>query len=784
MVAFTRRQSFLLASLAGCLMLAGCGGGKPKNEGLLRFISERSARNNLPIKFEQVELGETQTTGEPPRATAKIKAVGILLTDILAPVEEGEIWKHFQYDPKPFEEAVAKAGKLRDPERSTVGPKPSAAGKLPTFYAKIRSAGEQIECIGTATAVQTADGWQYVDFQGKFPDDMMNPRLVSREQLKPGMFELGVGADNPVGKLIGEQQDYVKAVTSAEAAMAARLKLEQQQLFDASRPGAAWTTTLRAASGPPVKVQLSFVESSEDAAKLALVCFDVDDPLARSVWLGGLELPPPNERAATVDGARRSGWQLTFVPAEKSEVFPPRIGQITLGPGKDGALVWESLSDAPTLAAAKDGLKLPTLEELATKIKTWTTPGQVWEGTYQVRSEASKRVRLTITEYRDDGQLIRAVLEPSEDPHLTAVYEGTASTAVDRAFGQPIQLTQKSVYGGRDFGLKVLKLSPNFGAKTDEVLAPGMKLALQTPIADFKPLRQTWADALTPGKRWKGKITYRDGKSDAFVWTTAEVRDDLAYVRVIAEGATNTAQHRIFEGFVSPDEATDDGYGLIVQGKTITRNHPPGIITEWWSAFFGVRNGEESVHRFRVLPDGKSIVGLSNVGERIVLTPDEVAAPLPTDRASFAATWRERCVVGSRWRGMLNNWAANQKAEVEVEIVALNPQLDEITVAAYLPERPSAKIMFTGTFRPDNDVNVNAYAIQLRKQTAGAGDSIVFGKPTEVFLHFRLNADGTALLGVARGDWGSHHAWNEILELNRVIPMEKKEEKKDEAKGK
>ena len=776
---------------ATLLVTAGCNSG-PSPQELTAYLTEVHRETKTPMSVEKVEITKSEKSGDPPEFRIEFTAKDKINEDLFVSVTLDEACSDYKYDAAPFQAAIKKLGQLRVPERDQTAEKLPKDRQFKGIYRKIRSENDEFDYTGSVVAVRDGKNWKFAEKKIKLPDELLklDVSLVKRAQLKTDAIILdGANANKAVSDLIAQQKLFVDAVDAAAKEMNNRLVRERTQLLAGSEVGQSWTVFVPTGKGPPTKARATFIQRTEDGKSVIALLTNVEQPVERSVWSGSLELTPlPDEKLAgrSAPRAKPDGWAIRLVPVTSGAVFPLADArrEITIAATADGRLFLANLAQPQTFTVDDKAPKLPACETLIATLKEGTAPGQTWEGTLQYPGQASSNVRMTFMEQRDKGQYVRAVIEPSEDPSAAVVCTGTIGDSISDVYGWPIQLKYDANQQKNAVPFRGGTLTLGFSLDgTESLQGDGLILRRVAPVKEFLAGRKRWTAALQPGAKWSGTIihTLREfaGKTDKFTFTVAEVRDDLAYVRVTAEGSTDPLQFRVFEGVVATKESEVDGFGLVVRGKTNTRNYSAGFeALDWDSAFFGIYlgYGENAPHSFRLMPDGKSIVGLSKKNERIKLTREETNAPLPLDRANFVQTWQEKCAVGSRWRGLLKTRSGGQKVDVDVEFVKASDEPDAVAISISIAKQPKSKMAFTGQFQPDDDINVNGYAIKLKKQTAGTGDSFVFGKTTGWTLEFRLSHDGQQLMGTAGGTGigaGGSYLWPEILELTRVEGTQK-----------
>lgn len=766
----------LAAALLLLAVAAGCGPSAPEPAQTADFVRDSLNGLPLPVAGKTVEVTKIESFGDPPRTRIAFRVDDELRESAYVPVTVEEACVRLGHDRDAFAAAVKTLGRLRMPERDELIEKLPPEVRFEDLYWRVAKQGDAVAWTGEVVAEYREGEWRFSNLKAEFPPEQTDARLEAASKLPKGAVRIdGPGSKNDFIERTAREQAFIKLAAEAERRVAERLEDEKIRLTEATKPGASWSFSLSMRDGPSVKLRATFVERSEDGERSTMLIVDPADPLQRGVWIGTLELAPAPEADGGKPRPRPTpdGWSLRLDLAPNSQAFP--VGMPTKGlrivPGGDGALRHADPTADLTLQPDSTPQKLVDVKQLGAQLREGTAPGQVWTGTFQHKDEASRRVRLTFLERRDEGGYVRAVLEEAESPFQPIVLQGVLGLTAGDLYGRPVRLKPVDASRNRQGALPIRDVQ--FVAALDgarSLQSEQLNLQPAEPIKDLQPARTRWKQAAAPGAVWKGKIQHvvpeLKGTTGTFRFTIAEVRDDLGYVRVLVEGDKDSSQFRIYEGSVDQDDDSIDDFALVLRAKTTVRNHPGGIIVPWWSAFLGTRTDEESVHRFRLLPGG-GMVGLSHIGEKIELTRDAEAVPPALDRASMVRLWREKLVAKSRWRGMLNNRPSGQKVEVELEVHSGPNDVDEVEIRVSMA-KPKAIMGFRGTLRPDDDVKADGYALTLKKVAAGIGDSIVFGRVADVDLEFRLSPDGKRLLGVARRLDGPHPAWDEVLELEAV----------------
>jgi len=731
--------------------------------------------------LDKAEITRQVSAGSPPLWTLDVKVTAKSTIDVFEHItlEEAQTW--YQHDPRPYDEALRRARLLREPERSTTLEQQPKLEQTNRIYRKSLTAGEPFTFTTQVTAERKSGGWEF--FSDPLHIQMVGlTRLAfARGDLPRDSLLIDRDQENALTKLFAEQKRFVELVKQSEVEMAARLTREHQQLVAASRLWHAWRMDLPMRNGPPLRVRCQFLpRTAED--RLAVLISNVDHAEERSVWTGQLELaaaPEQNDRQLRAR-PEPDGWSMSFAPAVAEEQSPlnDRITAICLAPDSKGRLVWLRRPEPPVLVEDPNPPILPPHDQLVRKITDGATPGQVWEGILQYKGQAAERVRMTITERRNEGHYLRAVVELVDSPFVNAVFEGTVSTTVEAAYGIPIRLVRRTTAGPGTYRVNAIplfsqgvvspvriQLADSLDGKHD-LSGSHLNLAIAKPVGTSAPHRDQWEQALQPGTQWSGTMTFGQQPASRITITVAEVRDQGKYVRLTAVDPTMPNRFRVFEGALNSSDDTIDGYALTVTGlfpTPLPTQHDSGSNRD----IFGRGKAPQ---QFRLLPDGQTMVGISFSGqlEKLMLKKDEQKVEQSLLREDMAKLWRQQLTRDSRWRGPLTNLGANQTTEVELHVTSdVDPQ-GNLTATIMVPGQPQSKVDFAGTLRPDTSETANGYALTLIKKSSGVPSkspvlgNVTRGKPTI----FRIGTTGSELIGYAQQS--VNELGPEVLELKRV----------------
>lgn len=765
---------FLLLWAVPLVAGVGCGAKSPPAEETAAYVRSQLDDLSAPVAGKSIVVTNVESVGNPPRWLASIQVEDELKDDLYVRATLDEAFAHYAYDPQTFQKALERVALLRMPERAAVvakSPKPAAFGAL---FRRTAKSGAPVAWTGKLYAELRDGRWHFSDLKPQFPAEFNDERQVAKAKLAPEAIRIdGPGDANGVVERIDQERNFVKLLESAEAKVVERLEAEKKRLFAASEPGKSWVWSVDDRSGTSTSFRASFIQRSDDGSQVLVLITNASNPLERGVWTGAIELAP----APTADdplAAERpnpDGWLLRLAASRAGRAFPVHLSGsgLRLTAASDGQLTAAGANPAVAWTPDEKAPKIASLSTFTDLLAVGCKPGEVWEGELRVRDEPARDVRLTFLENRDDGQYVRTVLEAPALLHAPIVLQGTAGMSREEAVGRPVRLKPVKQMNPGELKYHPHEIELMLPLNGEPMLQNAeLKLKRAAPIKDYAASPARWQRALQPGTVWNGKYQHVvpefRGTTCTFKLTVAEVRNDLGYVRVVIEGDSDSSQFRVLEGSVKlTDEAIDD-FALVLRAKTSSRNHPPGIIVDWWHAFFGTRLDDESVHRFRILPSGEEMVGVSSGGEIIELKRDADAETPAIDRASMVANWREHFTPAQRWQGMIRSRSLGAKEPIELAVKSGPNDVDEVEV---LVRHTKSKFVaaYKGTLRPDSDVNANGYALQLKKQGKGVGKSLVFGEYDGIELEFRLDAAGPRLLGVARGTHGTHMPWDEILEL-------------------
>lgn len=532
-------------------------------------------------------------------------------------------------------------------------------------------------------------------------------------------------------------------------------------LTAALQPGRAWE--LPAMGGSAQRSIFTCLTPLTGPEQFSIIVADAADPSRRDAWVGSLaELRP----GADSSGALRS---VTFHPVAANHQLPaPDVHGLVLAALADRELTWIGGPKPIPLREAAQALVVLPAEEVSRRMIAAVAPGKVWVGTLQQPGEASRQVTLSFTEFRDEGRHVRATLEAADNPFIMAPFVGVFDTApLTLLAGRPIRLTRQSAAMGSaddwpvftspwvDYTLG-LQLTDD-GTLIGEVGHAALRLRPGVGIAGPLPRVEQWRNAIVPGTVWQGVVKFRDEPPSRISLTVAEVRDDAGYIRWLAADAEDPQRYCVYEGALNFQDDVIDGFALVMTMKHYaarSQDRRYGLFGNWGSL-------SEIKQHLRLSADGSTLLCRTREGEQITLTRDAVAAPLPLDRASFAATWRAAIAPGRVWEGAVHNTEFDQRSMVRLEVTTAPDDLGNLSVVFSVPDRPQARMQFQGSLQPDSDTAVNAFALKLKKRGPGEGPSVLFGGRPDAELYLRLAPDGEHLVGMC----GFDGRWTEFLEL-------------------
>lgn len=757
----------------------GCSRG-PATTDVTVFLREHHDELKIPMTVESVEITATEQIGDPPETRVTFSGRSRANEDLYVLVSLEEAFQSLGYDAAEFQTSLLQFNALRAPEKSAVTRLMPTDRPTAAIYRRIHSVNDVVEYFGTGTAVLEERGWKLRKLAVTLPDTWKQKNVVGSSTLGSGVIRIDLAETrNGVTELIAQQKQFVSAVSQSLRKIESRLANEQAQLIKATQPGSSWVTTFNGTSGRPEKVRATFVGKTFDNESLVVLLMNVDDPTQRSVWTGSVLLVPVKAEGNSGTAATRSrhdGWVVAMKPVEPTAVYPMAgySSDLMIAPTAAGLVTWLDRSEPQSLSADSDAPPVPDVSSMAETVQRLTTPGTVLEGLFHSPPQKSDRMRMTVTENRDNGQYVRAVLESLDDPSLAVTFEGTAGTQLESLYGQPIRLTRQLQNGcasnhplfttasGRQ---NIAELSfVLIGHDPVRLHAAGLELQPATPLANFESNKTQWEAALQPGTRWSGKLLFGDSPQQKITLTVAESRDELSYLRVLVEDNDVRTRCRVLEGSLNRSDALVDSYALSLSGSR-PATQPRARRSAWGGELFGVHPDQ---HLFRLSADGNTIIGRTDSGEQILLTRDEQKSSVPLEKELAAAYWREKIVKGARWRGSLYNSKADQKTDVELEITSDVDETGNVAGSIKIPKGPKGRIDFKGVLRLQDPQNSNAFALNLEKLSPGIDSpSPVFGRTTNIHVNFRFGTADASLLGYAgTGD----SPYEEVLDLVRVVP--------------
>jgi hypothetical protein len=328
--------------------------------------------------------------------------------------------------------------------------------------------------------------------------------------------------------------------------------------------------SLSGQNGLAQMLRISFVQNADDGETMIALLEDAADPLSRASWKGSLRLAEPPQPNAAGGSAlignrpRLDGWTIALRPADGEDDFPS-VGagrDIVLGVAEDDRVIWTNLPQPAPLSADDRAPPLPDFATLRREVQERTKPGEVWEGRIQYEGDIARKLRLTFVEHRDEGNYVRALVSPADDPHVVAVFEGTVAASPEAIYSWPIRLTRTSGAGpevGRaSYAIDLISskggLRLAFSAE-GECMGAGstgkknaIRLTRAAPVEDFERGFERWRDALPAGARWSGTIVRGDQPAEKIMLTVAEVADQGRAYWLTFHNPDDPHWHRVFRG--------------------------------------------------------------------------------------------------------------------------------------------------------------------------------------------------------------------------------------------
>jgi len=383
-------------------------------------------------------------------------------------------------------------------------------------------------------------------------------------------------------------------------------------------------------------------------------------------------------------------------------------------------------------------------------------PGTQWKGTEQAQGRAAEPFVLTFVEVREKGKYVRAIAQPGQSGgalhnYMLAVYEGVfqsssngRGTLVLKKPGQP-----QNGYDGSSgvFQYFATEMQLQFNAE-GQLVGRANKHAVQLkPAGRLKPFpdaHQTAAAAVAPGTQWEGTLQHKTEAAQNVRLLFTERRDDGNYLRALAAVEGDPFNIIVLEGTLRTDDTYRHAYSMVFNKKTMGSNQSNSRLFNAFRASL----------ELRLSFDGKTMYGITSgvrSQDQLKLTRSDPQPNYPSlDRKAFAQTIRKLCASGKRWVGSLQNTRAGQGVPLEAVFGAQNADGTSVQVVFRVPGSRVA-VACQGTFRLD-DVNVNAYCLELTKSTKGTSkvkfelfDNFTGGK-----VYIGLSPDTKTLYGYVK----------------------------------
>lgn len=534
-------------------------------------------------------------------------------------------------------------------------------------------------------------------------------------------------------------------------------------------PGQAWDFPIASPNGKILRARATFLKSKSDPDKVTLFVTDPSDGNRKSVWTGLV-----TDHGASADpklaGTIVPDVMFLFASGDVSLLNGARNFRMAID--EQNRLLWYAATGPVYLEKSTAPAGQPDIARLAEQLRVAISPGRTYQGTLQYPNEETRAVKLTFTEYRDDGQYVRAILEAGDSPFIAVPFVGTVDKSPAALLGgQPLRLVRKEQAMGASGEWPIFS-RPRLNDELHLGLSDNLELmgTVDNAQLKFKPggsypallsRQEQWTRLLTAGSTWTGSLRYREAPPRQVQITVAETREELSYIRLLAEDLSNPHIFCVYEGTVNRTDDYVDGFALRITRKTLSPlNHEELLVAR--EGLFGV--GNELWQMMRLSADGSTLYCRTVCGEELTLNRSATPAPRKFERQSAAEVWKAICNPEQVWEGVVRNIQFNQSATVRLQFLALPDALGKVAVRCTWVDQPRIRMDFGGALFLNDDVESNSFALKLNKLGVGQGNSMLFGQPGNVKLQFRLSTDGTTLIGMA-----GQSNWTELLELKKAI---------------
>jgi len=677
-----------LGSLAGCTRSGSTFGGGDDVKLLTHHIRTTYLRAGQPVEVTTVKIKESIPISDE-LFRVEFDAEATLVKGTYVQLDKAKMLSGAGWDETAYVAALNQSRNLPADVRTKLDKeRPTIDGET-RFYRPEGNEGQKLKFEGRCTARWRSTTWNLnelemkeLDTPGAAAHTAYDLHQYKVSVLPPNSREVaGPDGQRWVKSLVEAQKKYVAAVTAASMNVAKEDADSAAQLTALAKTGTAWTVSLPAGNLPAQKWIIEFIDVSAGEILKALVRHPTDE-LRRRVFAGRILTGRTPE--------------LVLQPVENgpSLIYGGPTEELRIRPGMDGGLrvVVNNNNEGRLEPVATEATTKPEAELWAELLKR-IEPGTSWTGTARTGSDAAVPIKLTFVDVKPDGSYVRAVGESPLDPITTVVFEGIVNRA--SVHGWPIVMRAIDSYAAegtlRDYfapGGSTIVLAMRDDRFVGHRGVDALQFTSSSKIEPWAGRDQVAARIFAPGVKLTGRLVHDDGSTETDL-TVMEVRDNGAYVRVLAQAKEEPYDGVVYEGRFPFSTSMIDGYALELNKRSHLSR--PEIL---------FREETGTTLRLRLALDGSSVLGVVLTSgipqETLTLKIDDARkAAVNTSTATFSAQIKQLLVKNSQWRGSLRDLRESRSAEVFMKILDVNVA-DGVTMEFTIPRTGGAKCVYEG----------------------------------------------------------------------------------------
>ncbi len=773
--------SLWVAALLGVPLFSGCGrdetpvfGAAPDDvEQLSTFVKNTYQRANYPVEVRHAVVRKMEPISKV-LYRLEFSAEAEVVRPVYIQLDRKKLLDVAGWNQSAYTAAFERLGSLPPLLAERIRKNEPPIDGNTRFFRREGEEGQQLKFDGRCTARYDVSRWHFDDLDvrevgglttvvGAY--DLNNLRI---ENLPPNSMLIdGKLGPERIRRIVEGLDRFVSSVNDAEKNLSEATRKEIGRLASIAEPGSCWTARIADGNLPAQEWIVEFIRTSQETDSLKVRIRHPTDLMLRRVFAGRIVAPAPAP-AGAMKGMKPAGPVVALEPLDQGANLFQRTGREALTIDLDtttNVLRLRTDQAEATLTRRTGADALPDEDVLWTEVLAKVRPGTQWTGTAQAGLEAVTDVRLTFVELRPDGSYLRALAESPDDPRTAVVFEGVIDRRALHTWPIVLRPIEESISEGRrrdfysDPYKSPLMLTLHENGLAGRRAADVVRLTASRNIAPWSDRLKGVAEVFRSGTRLIGTTRSAEHARDAIL-TIAEVRDNGAYVRVVAQAKDDPYDCAIYEGRMPYEGGLIDGYALKLKKRR-------GGLTQ--SKLF---DSEIDLNlELRLALEGNRVIGILRTGgiavEDLLLDYDPAQRTAGTPTREFGDLARRTLTKGSTWRGPLLDVAGAMSVEVTLKVLEAGGA-DNYTIELMVPRIAGGRAVYQGVLTTD-DVSVNAHCLKLQKTKGGlAAKSMMFDAEIGDArrLKLMLAPDGATLYGYTTDGFSAEP--NERLMLRLV----------------